>query len=118
VFIMNDTQLDLDLLENYLNNLGKEVLLKMLVLYKQQAAIYLADIGQALHNNDQQQWQEHCHKMKGASGSVGLLEVYKNLVNMEKSTAVQEEKNQQLQKLQQLNKKAIAIFEQWLADNS
>ena len=115
---MTNTQLDLNLLENYLNNIGKEVLLKMLALYKQQAAIYLVDIEQALTADKQEQWQEHCHKMKGASGSVGLLQVHALLVDMEKLVAEQAIKSKKLQELQQLNEKAIATFEQWLADNS
>ncbi|MBL4908699.1 MAG: Hpt domain-containing protein [Alteromonadaceae bacterium] len=115
---MNNTQLDLNLLENYRSNLGKEVLMKMLALYRQQGEIYLADIEQALSHNEPQQWQEHCHKMKGASGSVGLKQVHALLVDMEKSQAEQAIKNKKLQELQQLNKIAIVAFEQWLTDNS
>jgi len=115
---MTYDQLDINLLENYLTNIGKEVLEKMLALYCQQAEIYLADIEKALNAQDQEQWQEHCHKMKGASGSAGLLQVHALLVTIEKSTDEQDLKRQKLQELQNLNKKAIAMYEQWLLDNS
>jgi len=115
---MTYDQLDINLLDNYLTNIGKEVLEKMLALYCQQAEIYLADIEKALNAQDQEQWQEHCHKMKGASGSAGLLQVHALLVTIEKSTDEQDLKRQKLQELQNLNKKAIAMYEQWLLDNS
>jgi HPt (histidine-containing phosphotransfer) domain-containing protein len=115
-----NNQLDLELLNGYLNSLGQEVLIKMLDLYTQQSSVYLQDIEQTLTENNaplsQQAWQEHCHKLKGASGSVGLVKVHLMLVAMEKLTATISVKTESLQNLQQLNQLAIAEFKQWLAE--
>ena len=111
---MNNNQLDLNLLNGYLKNLGKQTLNKMLALYQQQSMVYLQDIEQALAESSQILWQEHCHKMKGASASVGYTQVNGLLVVMEKSTEEQATKSQNLQELKKLNQAAITEFEQWL----
>lgn len=109
-------QLDLNLLGDYLNNLGKPTLIKMIALYKQQVALYLQSIEQAIDDESQEQWQEHCHKMKGAAGSVGLTQVHLLLVTLEKSTESFARKAVELDNLRSLNKKAIAEFQQWLSE--
>ena len=107
-------QLDSDLLDGYVQSLGVEVVKKMFALYSQQAKIYLNDIESALHNDSEQLWQEHCHKMKGAAGSVGLAALHARLKLMEKTTAKSSEKAQQLLELKEHNQQAINAFESWL----
>ena len=65
--------LDLDLLQGYIDNLGKAVVEQMLQLYISQSAIYIDDIRSNVSDDKQKLWQESCHKMKGAAGSVGLF---------------------------------------------
>jgi len=113
---MNNNLLDLNLLSSYLTNLGKQTLTKMIDLYIQQSKIYLQDIEQALAESSQTLWQEHCHKMKGASASVGFTQVNGLLVTMEKSMEANAMKAKDLQKLNRLNQAAITEFEQWLAE--
>ncbi|PCI61250.1 MAG: phosphorelay protein [Gammaproteobacteria bacterium] len=108
-------QLDLNLLGDYLTNLGKPTLVKMIALYEQQVALYLQNIEQAIADESQSLWQEHCHKMKGAAGSVGLTQVHLLLVTLEKSTESFATKAAELDKLKSLNKKATAEFQQWLS---
>jgi len=109
-------QLDNELLQGYLENLGKAIVQKMLDLYQQQSVIYLAEIEQAIKDESQDLWQEKCHKMKGAAGSVGLVAIHANLVVLEKSTDVWTEKSVHLAELKKLNDAAIATFIRWLAD--
>jgi len=114
---MNKSELlDLNLLGDYLNNLGKPTLIKMIALYEQQATLYLHSIEQAITDSSQENWQEHCHKMKGAAGSVGLIQVHLLLVTLEKSTENFAKKAVGLDNLKSLNKKAIAEFQQWLSE--
>lgn len=112
----NDTliQLDQDLLENYVQSVGVEVINKMLTLYRQQVAIYLVDIEKSLHSSNAVLWQEHCHKMKGAAGSVGLKSVHAKLVLMEKTSAGTADKGQQLADLKDHNQQALTHFTAWL----
>jgi len=107
-------QLDYDLLEGYLQSLGIDIVIKMFALYNQQVVIYLVDIEKSLQCNSAELWQEYCHKMKGAAGSVGLKSVHARLVLMEKTTANKTEKAQQLAELKDHNQQALANFNAWL----
>jgi len=106
--------LDLTLLNGYLDSLGKVTVEKMLVLYAQQAEVYLQEIAEATANNMQDTWQEKCHKMKGAAGSVGLSRVHALLVEMEKSQQSTEIKLDLIAQLKQLNQAGINEFKGWL----
>ena len=106
--------LDYSLLNGYLTSLGKATVEKMLALYCQQAELYLQEIVQAANTNLQSAWQEKCHKMKGAAGSVGLTQVHGLLVEMEKSQQSLPEKLDLITQLTQLNQAGIIAFKQWL----
>ena len=107
-------QLNHDLLNDYVQSLGVEVVKKMIALYREQVIIYLVDIESALQCNDTKLWQEHCHKMKGAAGSIGLQSLHAKLALMEKTTADETEKAQQLVELKDHNKHALANVNTWL----
>ncbi len=107
-------QLDNELLDGYMQSLGYEIVKKMFVLYSQQVVIYLRDIESSLHCDNTQLWQEHCHKMKGAAGSVGLRSLHSRLKLMEKTTEDIKGKTHQLVELQIHNKQAMACFNDWL----
>ncbi len=111
---MHQTILDEELLSGYLTTLGKDIVRQMMDLYKQQSRIYLQDVSQAVFNDSNELWQEHCHKMKGAAGSVGLKVLHGYIVTIEKSEASSEEKKALLEKLTELNDSAIAAFNTWL----
>ena len=108
-------QLDNELLEGYVQSLGIDVVKKMFALYKQQVTIYLEDIESSLLNGSTLLWQEHCHKMKGAAGSVGLKTLHARLKLMEQTTANRQDKARQLAELKIHNKQAIADFSDWIA---
>jgi len=107
-------ELDNVLLESYVQGLGIDVVNKMFTLYNQQVVVYLVDIEKSLQCNSEELWQEHCHKMKGAAGSVGLKSVHAQLVIMEKTTANKTEKAQQLAELKDHNQQAFVNFNIWL----
>mgnify|MGYP000412034718 CR=1 FL=1 len=107
-------QLDNELLDGYVHSLGNGVVKQMFDLYNQQVIIYIKDIEQSLLCGNAQLWQEHCHKMKGAAGSVGLKALYSRLKLMEKTTASTSDKAHQLAELKIHNKQAIADFNDWL----
>ncbi|MFT5758102.1 MAG: HPt (histidine-containing phosphotransfer) domain-containing protein [Alteromonadaceae bacterium] len=109
-------QLDLSLLQGYLDNLGKDIVQQMLELYTQQSKLYLIDIESNILAEEQSLWQGACHKMKGAAGSVGLLAVHKTLVDIEQSTASADEKSAFIKALITLNNRAINAFKHWLLD--
>ena len=108
-------QLDSELLNGYLQSLGLDVVKQMFALYSQQGIIYLDDIESALLSGSEQLWQEHCHKMKGAAGSVGLMALHARLKLMEHTSAQVSEKTQQLVELKAHNQQALSAFESWLA---
>ncbi len=107
-------QLDNELLDGYLQSLGKDVVRKMFALYCQQVIIYIDDIESSLLNESAQLWEEHCHKMKGAAGSVGLTSLHARLKLMEKTTDNTSDKTRQLVELKIHNKQAIVDFKNWL----
>ncbi|WP_181902121.1 Hpt domain-containing protein [Thalassotalea euphylliae] len=107
--------IDKALIQGYLDNLGGTVVNQMLELYKKQSSVYLSEIELAVSEQSQQQWQERCHKMKGAAGSVGLLSVHQFLVEIEKSTAPWPQKSELIARLVSANNNAITEFERWLA---
>lgn len=109
------SSLDSELLDGYVKSLGQDVVKQMFSLYRQQSAIYLVDIEEALLSGSVELWQEHCHKMKGAAGSVGLKALHARLVIMEKSTDSVTKKAQQLAELNIHNKEVIEDFEFWLS---
>jgi len=106
--------IDKALIQGYLDNLGVSVVNQMLDLYEQQSRVYLEDIDKALQDKSQQLWQEKCHKMKGAAGSVGLKQVHGHLVNIEKSTENWIKKGEYYTHLTDLNNEALISFRQWL----
>lgn len=104
-----------DLVQGYLDNLGVSVVEKMLGMYVEQSQIYLNEIDDALQQSSQELWQERCHKMKGAAGSVGLMKVHRLLVDIEKSSDNLDTKATYLSELKALNREGIESFKQWLA---
>ncbi len=113
-----DSKLDEELLTGYISTLGVNIVEQMITLYQQQSSIYLQDISDAVETDSQSLWQEHCHKMKGAAGSVGLITLHAMLVKIEKSTASMADKKQFLIKLEQENSIALQAFYDWLAKQS
>ena len=111
-------QLDTDLLAGYVDNLGKDIVQQMLDLYIQQSVVYLRDIKEAITECSQPLWQEHCHKMKGATGSVGLTSVHAKLVAIEKSNDTWDVKEGYYNELAELNNAAITSFTTWLSEQS
>lgn len=107
--------LDITLLDGYVDNLGTEVVQQMLDLYKQQSSIYIEEIKMAVDQASQELWQERCHKMKGAAGSIGLLQLHKYIISIEKSRESSSVKYQELAELIKLNDASLVQFEQWLA---
>ncbi|WP_232771564.1 Hpt domain-containing protein [Colwellia sp. 12G3] len=110
----SNPDLDLELLEGYLDSLGKTIVEQMFALYCQQVAIYLNDIESAQLNDSLSGWEEHCHKMKGATASVGMCQLHAQLKLLEKSTAPKEQKRELLTALKLANEQAILTFKSWL----
>lgn len=108
-------QLDLTLINGYLQALSLDVIKQMMDLYVQQSKVYLTEISRAIHFNDDKAWQEQCHKMKGSAASAGLVQVYAKLVVIEKSTDDVTIKQGYLHELTMLNTEAIDALQQWLA---
>ncbi len=114
-FMATNQHLDLSLINGYLDALDLEVLQQMLDLYAQQSQVYLTDIDEAITQEDQKLWQEHCHKMKGSAASAGLTQVYEKLIAIEKSTEQWSAKVKHLNILRLINQQAIDAFKQWLS---
>lgn len=110
----SNLQLDSELLQGYLDSLGKSTVEKMFALYRQQVDIYLKDIETSQMNDSISGWQEHCHKMKGATASVGMLQLHRQLKLLEKTNAPQHQKAGLLEELKLANEQAITAFSHWL----
>ncbi len=109
--------LDLELLQGYLDSLGKAIVEQMFSLYSQQVEIYLHDIERAQVNDSLADWQEHCHKMKGAAASVGMCKLHGQLKLLEKTAANQQQKAVLLTELKLANGQAMLAFKDWLASH-
>jgi HPt (histidine-containing phosphotransfer) domain-containing protein len=107
--------LDLTLINGYLEALDVDVLQQMLDLYVQQSQVYLSEIDETIAREDQKQWQEHCHKMKGSAASAGLSQVHEKLIAIEKSTDAWSMKVEHLNVLKLMTQQAIDAFKQWLS---
>jgi HPt (histidine-containing phosphotransfer) domain-containing protein len=114
IFVNKIEQLDVNLLDGYLDSLGQDIVQQMLDLYIQQSITYIHDINDAVTQESQELWQERCHKMKGATGSVGLVFLHAKLVAIEKLTGVWSEKNMYASELTVVNDQGINAFKQWL----
>lgn len=106
--------LDLELLEGYLDSLGKTIVEQMFALYCQQVEIYLNDIESAQLKDSLSCWEEHCHKMKGAAATVGMHTLHRQLKLLEKTDAAKEKKAVSLKALRLSNEQAILAFKNWL----
>jgi len=111
---MSHGVLDETLLTSYVNDLNKDIVRQMIELYTQQSKNYFNDINKAVIGQSNLLWQEHCHKMKGAAGSVGLKQLHEYLVEVEKSKASSDEKLVIMAQISQLNTSGIAAFNFWL----
>jgi HPt (histidine-containing phosphotransfer) domain-containing protein len=109
-----DLYLDEELLQSYFDSLGKAIVEQMFSLYCQQVEIYLKDIESAQLNDSLSEWQDHCHKMKGASASVGMCLLHGKLNSLEKTDDAQEQKAIYLKELRECNKQSIHSFNHWL----
>lgn len=109
-----NNHLDINLLQGYLDSLGAAVVKRMLDLYIQQSSLYLESILLAVEQKSASDWQESCHKMKGAAGSVGLLQVHKQVASLEKSTEDWLIKEEAVESLVELNNQAKIAFNKWL----
>ena len=106
--------LDVELLQGYLDSLGQHIVEQMFTLFCQQVEIYLKDIAQAQLNDSVKDWEENCHKMKGAAASVGMTYLYSQLKVLEKTSADKQEKAAMLAELKAVNSQAITAFKTWL----
>jgi len=70
-----DEYLDIDLLQQYLDTLGKDLLLQSVCLFEQTMPNYLAILNTNLTARDQDAIVDEAHKIKGAAGSVGLVRI-------------------------------------------
>ncbi|MCJ8318940.1 MAG: Hpt domain-containing protein [Colwellia sp.] len=111
---MNHVVLDETLLTSYVNDLNKDIVKQMIELYIQQSEIYFNDINKAVVQQSNALWQEHCHKMKGAAGSVGLKKLHTYLAEVEKSQASSVDKSAIMAQINQLNTSGITAFNLWL----
>lgn len=102
--------LNKELLGSYLSQLSKDIIAQMLQLYIGQSEQYLADIESAAQQQNQELWQQNCHKMKGAASSVGFLKLQQRLAELEHQSM----DCTVLQELSELNSKSISEFELWL----
>lgn len=112
------TLLDLSLLDHYMESLGEAVIKQMLALYNQQSENYLTDISMAISDQSQEDWKAACHKMKGAAGSTGLIQLNKFLAEKEKSIDEWSVKQNYLLDLRDLNKKSVEAFSNWLTSST
>ena len=111
----NIEQLDVNLLEGYLESLGRDIVEQILDLYIKQSVTYIDDIADSLEQKSQELWKERCHKMKGATGSVGMIAAHAKLVEIEKISGQWTQKVTHMSELVEVNKKAIDAFKTWLA---
>ncbi|NQZ91237.1 MAG: aerobic respiration two-component sensor histidine kinase ArcB [Moritella sp.] len=72
---MLDEYLDIDLLQQYLDTLGKDLLLQSVRLFEQTMPHYLTLLNTNLTARDQDAIVDEAHKIKGAAGSVGLIRI-------------------------------------------
>lgn len=107
--------LNLELLDGYIDSLGKDIVEQMFNLYVSQSIEYMGKITQAMESGSQIDWQESCHKMKGAAASAGLLLVHGKLVDIEKSSESLLVKADHIKALNTLNEEAIDAFKVWLS---
>lgn len=116
---MDDLEcLNSELLNSYLTSLNTDVMGKMLELYIQQSCAYIDDIKESTGDDSQLLWQERCHKMKSAAGSIGLNRLHAKLAKIEMLKARPEEKRLLISELKKLNEEGIAHFKEWLKVNS
>ncbi|MDX2320149.1 MAG: aerobic respiration two-component sensor histidine kinase ArcB [Moritella sp.] len=72
---MLDEYLDTDLLQQYLDTLGKDLLLQSVCLFEQTMPSYLTLLNTNLTARDQDAIVDEAHKIKGAAGSIGLTRI-------------------------------------------
>ncbi|MFT7683416.1 MAG: two-component system aerobic respiration control sensor histidine kinase ArcB [Moritella dasanensis] len=72
---MLDEYLDVDLLQQYLDTLGKDLLLQSVLLFEQTMPHYLTLLNTNLTARDQDAIVDEAHKIKGAAGSIGLVRI-------------------------------------------
>ena len=111
---MSNGLLDEELLTQYINNIGADVLVQVVDLYDEKSKGYLDDINNAIDEQSIFLWKEHCHKMKGAASTVGLKVLHAYIETIEQAEVLNEEKSLMLVKLTELNKLGIAALNFWL----
>ena len=78
-----DTVLDINTLQDYLQSLGKNSVKRSIQLFQQVLPGYINKMLEAATQQDLNEFQEAAHKLKGAASSVGLLWVQQQAKQLE-----------------------------------
>jgi len=116
---MSQPMLNMTLLNDYMDNLGGEIVFDMVELFIQQSTIYIKEIEQTINSSSgdaQLEWKEACHKMKGSAGSMGLKRLHGLLASSQEFTGSNDEKSKLLAEIQQLTDECIAALREWIAE--
>jgi HPt (histidine-containing phosphotransfer) domain-containing protein len=116
---MSQPMFDMTLLNDYMDNLGGEIVFDMVELFIQQSTVYIKEIeltATSTSSDAQLEWKEACHKMKGSAGSMGLKTLHALLVSSEKFAGNSEEKTQLVAEINQLNDECIVALRAWIAE--
>lgn len=83
VTTVQDTVLDINTLQDYLQSLGKTSVQRSIQLFQQLLPGYVNKMLEAATQQDLNEFQEAAHKLKGAASSVGLLWVQQQAKQLE-----------------------------------
>jgi len=116
---MNKPMLDMTLLNDYMDNLGGEIVFDMVGLFIQQSTLYVKEIEQTINSTSddaQLEWKEACHKMKGSAGSMGLKRLHGLLASSQTFTGNSDDKFTRLAEIKQLNDECIVALREWISE--
>ena len=103
------------LLEEYENMLGLEVLHQMTKLYEESFQVYLEEIQQALSENCCRTWHDHCHRLKGATSSMGFIRFTYYLNQIEHKQLSERIQNPYIKMIIEHHNTALDELKSWLA---
>lgn len=108
--------LDIDLVNDYKESLGVDIVREMFELYAEKSAVYLDDIRLSVDSGDNGLWHDKCHKLKGAVSSIGLIALRAFILTIEHSEENSTIKHQYYEQIKQFNAEGINAFEAWLSN--
>ncbi len=109
------SSIDYKLIEEYEKMLGLEVVQQMINVYEDSFKVYFDEIKKAFNQDCCQTWHEHCHRLKGATSSMGFLTFTAYLTEIDHKHVSERVGHPYIEMINKLNDESLEYLKNWVS---